>query len=138
MRSMPSSLDAQAEAHADSSRSQPSMRSPTSWPSRLRCGRLFEADRGSPSAPRIEREAAASHPMKPLPTTTALPPSPTRSCRRVEFSTVLIVRISGSSAPGTGRRIGSEPVASTQASYDSSSPSSVIYDLALPVQPGAR
>jgi hypothetical protein len=107
------------------SRCQLSVHSPTSSPSRFRCGDCSWLARVT-AAPRSARDAAGSHPMKPLPTTTAMSPSPTRSCRRVEFSTVLIVRISGSSPPGTGGRTGSEPMASTQTSYDSSSPSSVM------------
>jgi len=94
------------------SRSHPASRSPTSSPSRVDWGAGSSLTRVT-AEPIVAREAAASQPMNPEPTTTASWPAVRASAS--ESSTVRMVCRAGSSPPGTGRRVGSDPVASTQA-----------------------
>ncbi len=81
------------------------------------------------SAPRMASDAAASQPMKPDPTTVTATPGADWAWRRSESSIARTVRMSSCSPPGTGRRIGSEPVARTQAPKPISVSRSVITTL---------
>jgi hypothetical protein len=60
--------------------------------------------------------------MKPEPITTTGSPSGRRACSSRRWSRLRSTRTPGSSAPGTGSRVGSAPVASTQCPYVSSRP----------------
>ena len=69
--------------------------------------------------PLAARPAAASRPSRPPPITTAWPPLPAASSIAFTSSRSRNVTTPGRSAPGTGIRIGREPVAITSVSYDS-------------------
>ena len=91
---------------------QAAIRPPASGPSRSDCGSASAVTTVT-AAPRAASDAAASQPTNPEPTTTTRRPWP---CSARASSMLRMVRTPGSSAPGTGRRSGSEPVASTQCS----------------------
>ena len=72
--------------------------------------------------PRSERPCAASRPNKPPPMTTARRPAPERSSMLLTSSRSRNVTTPGSSLPGSGSMMGSEPVAMSSRSYGATTP----------------
>ena len=90
------------------------MRSPASTPRRASWGSRSGATRVT-ATPRIASEAAASHPMKPAPMTTA--ESACSAVARSATASASDRRYSTDRAPGTGSGDGAAPHASTRCQY---------------------